>query len=1244
MANEILMAIALPHGLTTAGRGMLSVYLAPRARAGGTLVNTDWEDWPSVVNSLTFTVFIDGNAVPANQTTTVSAPASSAVWAAVFAPGIPWDIWEFTDRRGREYLTLEEHELHSDIVAMYAAVGDAFPTTIPTIADLRRVTAAAELLSAGDARARLARAKQFASRLAGTTGPGGGQGVDTIDFNQALSLLGRHPHLLRVLGIVVDFEVGLPATFGQVAVSTDIDTRPGNTVQEISPQTCVRPDWWPFDGFEPLADERLVQIDVLSAAGRLEEFVRTLPDSDGPAPLPGLEEFGVALVRTDAVALLQSRAEQMAGIERDIRRLIAGQVDVVSLCDTDTVIGHRIDVAASKGPFRSLHQRVCPDGYRFPRDPALKVSPPADENWVSTTLGTEATEVASQQRARPVLHRWTGWSAAAPPPGRILDPVTGAAIDPPPSSPVPGPVQFHAEYLVRSGTLARLRYGTEYTLRARRVDISGASVDVASTGGRPQSPPPIVFGRWAPVPSPAAVRRNLAPVPGVDDTPTQLVVRSELEQDDATVTPTDRLLFPPVGTQQLAERHGVPDDGIQPAAYAELAARDGRSLTDDTSADPLTAERVVVTKPDGEVLPGPEQLEVSYLPDPAGEGVGFTGVPGVRGTLVRAWRGTWPDLATQRLILTAGPEATSVVGADDAVEVRLPKAGWIDVEVACTIPAKFSGHFGVVTPLREARSPDQLAQLERDIADGRIWLVSARKVLTLIHAVRVPLTIPVVSSLNAARQLNGRHARITGALALNRASTRRVTLRGTWTDPVDDPAEEVPRDAGMQAIIGKVSVDREGGPTIAAVDLRWRVDDTRHREVTVTAEAFSRFSRHFTEQDEVTFDTDTVTVDGRGLVPSSVTVTQGEVTFAAETDYVADATGTLTRVAGGAIGAGAAVTVRWIPLPTSRLSDEDSSEQFLLEVPNTQPPPPPKVLEVLPAFKRRRARNPEVNRAEHTGSVVRLWLGRGWFASGAGELLGVVCDPPGTGVATHSVSGRDPVFRSDEPARITSAVLPSASTVMEGVPAADGTTVDVAGHEVTFDPDTGRWHVDVVIDDRSFRPFVRLVLCRLQPHSVEGAHLSSLVVTDPLRLGPTRTSVARVTDAGATISVSVAGRGHLGVPDPNVAGVSHQDSVIAWIEERDATVDDPDLGWAAIDGPVALQHVRRGGLDVWSHDSAVPAGGFADDAQIRVRLEEREPLLTGPATDAAIGFSPAFVETLPVPLAAFARRVTSQAL
>ena len=172
----------------------------------------------------------------------------------------------------------------------------------------------------------------------------------------------------------------------------------------------------------------------------------------------------------------------------------------------------------------------------------------------------------------------------------------------------------------------------------------------------------------------------------------------------------------------------------------------------------------------------------------------------------------------------------------------------------------------------------------------------------------------------------------------------------------------------------------------------------------------------------------------------------------------------------------------------------------------------------------------------------------------------------------------------------------------------------------------------VIDDDRTYLPFVRLVLCRLQPHSVPGAHLSPLVVTDPVRLGPTRTTLVRVTDDGGAVDVELEGRSHAGVADPALPSELLHNRVTAWLEERDQAVGDPDLGWSTVVGPVELRRQLAGRNTVWRQRIGFAGGGPDQDAELRIRLEESEPLLVGPRDTPSTAYKPVFVETIPVPL------------
>ena len=74
--------------------------------------------------------------------------------------------------------------------------------------------------------------------------------------------------------------------------------------------------------------------------------------------------------------------------------------------------------------------------------------------------------------------------------------------------------------------------------------------------------------------------------------------------------------------------------------------------------------------------------------------------------------------------------------------------------------------------------------------------------------------------------------------------------------------------------------------------------------------------------------------------------------------------------------------------------------------------------------------------------------------------------------------------------------------------------MDVAGHCVSYDPQRKLWYCDIVFDNPSvYRPFVRLVLVRYQPHSLPGTELSKVVLADFAQLAPDRSAALSVNPA-----------------------------------------------------------------------------------------------------------------------------------
>ncbi len=197
--------------------------------------------------------------------------------------------------------------------------------------------------------------------------------------------------------------------------------------------------------------------------------------------------------------------------------------------------------------------------------------------------------------------------------------------------------------------------------------------------------------------------------------------------------------------------------------------------------------------------------------------------------------------------------------------------------------------------------------------------------------------------------------------------------------------------------------------------------------------------------------------------------------------------------------------------------------------------------------------------------------------------------------------GADPAFRSADPAggpyihqfplrtAVGHAVVPEEETRSE---------VTVIGHTPQFDADRGMWFCDLEIDaGSSYTPFIRLGLARYQPWSIDGHHLSRVVVPDFVQLMPRR--AARVSRSLPRIHVSV--RGPVGlsslalVPaEVSVDDLRRTRRVTATVQTRPAGATD-DLLWRAVGEPLVLDPDVSGGVTSvlwsgWLAKEAVPDG------------------------------------------------------
>lgn len=437
------------------------------------------------------------------------------------------------------------------------------------------------------------------------------------DFHQLSAMALLQPRVARELGLILDFEVEVPATLVGEGVMSIQPTYALNGLDRADvyyrtayvladDETFEIPAGDPnFDGkgrFLQLGNTRLFSfedgLDVDSAALKATDFEGGLTNDELKASdLPSLRTTGISINRTDNSLRL---AEQR---QRDRQRFnsafgstknssdpslsAANRVqtpDFVNYAE-DLVRGYRFDVwDESQGRWRSLHQRegdyrIGSPGDEYVVASAVGDEAPPDEGFVSMVPTRpaavfEGQSVPDEYYLSESLMRWSGWSLSVP---RVGAPITNEdrtlarGADNLPAFPRLDSSAGRVVANLRTAlNLPRLRFGRQYRFRARVVDTAGNSVpfnqhDRPDEMGQAASEV-VTFRRYDPVESPTLVYRE---APTVGEGVHELVVRSE-DRDEISDGVSRRLVPPPATGQWLAESHGLFDRSI------------GRSHTDAT--------------------------------------------------------------------------------------------------------------------------------------------------------------------------------------------------------------------------------------------------------------------------------------------------------------------------------------------------------------------------------------------------------------------------------------------------------------------------------------------------------------------------------------------------------------------------------------------------------------------------------------------------------------------------------------
>lgn len=1008
--------------------------------------------------------------------------------------------------------------------------------------------------------------------------------ADTLDFHKILAAMGSYPSLLRRLGLVVDFILDptgfLPAAAAdlRVAVRFPAGLLSIPRTNDASPLTRTRLNSTRFDAVSDTSADmpvkeglleigsprfRLLQFDVDGAGHKLMNFARSLSRrfdvgkrvdpvtrQEESVGAPALRTAGLMLVQRDRSGTLMKRFDANKDRNSKIEGQFAGTPSAVLLFAEDIVRGYRFDIwDSTTGQWLSLCRRQA--RYEL-NDGAVVVEPPEEESTVrlAATKSSDETSSEALQYLHEALVAWTGWSLAAPPPGRYIkaDDSVDKSSDQSEAEVPPG-LKFKSRFTAVKGSLPRLRFGRSYWIRARAVDLAGNSLDPQLKDFGPEHPlnNSRLFLRYEPVAPPVLALLSQS---GTIETPREgesigrIAIRTFNDSVERNSVPSQevshRVAAPPQVSVREAEQHGKLDTpGKLDASLFPLLAVQKDVDPKDSSA----SIREVVLPMQGPLDSSPVSTTfavyesgraLTYLPDPLPVEVcvRFFNHPNIAASeMIRIPlypMTDWPEAKPFTIEVYDDPTAAPYYDhAAHQLRIPIPKGIRATVRLSMALTQTALDKMGVFSLLKPA---DQVLQRKRALS-GQHWMLTPWTNLEVVHAVQRPLITPEFATLTILDRVSGQpspsSARPSFQATCSIESTDRLDMHAEWHEPCDDAAAmesqivQVDRDRRDVAFHVKVTSSEDyadatkgavaGGfpdhtivaPSLIGVntasDERMPIKshefhDTRYRRIEYWLEASTRF-REFLPSELLT------TMQNGKAVPTDEKI----------------------KVIGPR-------KVTWIP--------------------SSAPPPAPQVLYVVPTFGWKRA-------VDDTGALsswrrgggLRVYLERGWNASGYGEMLAVVLPPkdfagdpetfpaPAPYKAYVTQWGNDPIWDSPfvpglAPARDdfplartapdpTGAWLPPNAPDTESdqepgpfkvtglkIPSTEGAGfVEVAPHDVFYDQERQLWYCDIEIAGKTaYFPFIRLALARYQPitspgsQSRPGPYLSNVVLADIIAL------------------------------------------------------------------------------------------------------------------------------------------------
>lgn len=1192
--TQQILWTALPAGVQD-GRLKITVFVSPRLfsnQAAPQLSNwPDWAKWPDAADQVRFEVHIGGKQIPNGQLVRPEHP-DAAFWPEIIPGSVRITPYSYPNLQDQPVWSYPVMNVVKQVTDLYVKVGTTSPEDHPAVSS--PLFAPLEPLHYDDKTGGTINSfqNQMKERQRKALPPAPPNPMvdfalvkvffqpknnipvviqtPDFDFHQAVSALGGHPRLLRRCGLAIDLL--LPIGPGDVPANGSLRViptwNPAVPTKDQSPATqyeignhpdgtgeivfCARPkgggvpaklgllqlDKQNYDVLQFDPDGAAIKLTGLAETRHLAVSQHTELPSQKPLTVPSLRSAGLQVVRTGLSVDLVNSFADMKTLDTQAQ---ANDPDVYL---EDVTRGYALDIWDDEaGRWFSLCRRIATYSVH---NGAQQFVEPDDEGYVSIGATSEPNG-GFDLFVHEVLFRWGGWSLVAERPGKTYAP--DETLMDPANEPI-APLRLLSHFEVPNGSLPRLRFGRRYRMRARLVDLAGNRLALNPQGGNFGATALVTYRRYEPIGYPTVVPRHALdarPAEKVD----HLVIRSNYNETAANYAgqyglhpDAERHVVPPRVAPDFAETHGMldgPTVGLSKLAYDLI-----RSYQTEL---PVYADQ--------------NQLKMSYLADPFCRAATWRDLPGSKGANIyvnfKNGDQQWPGAQPFRIVITEGQHDVPKWDATNrTLTVNLEKSEIRTIRLSSRPEEGDLDKLGVWEMIRTGGGQG----LKNTVVEGRHWMITPFRRLTLVHAVQQPLEPTTLDKADSGRAVGETGTTIRGQFVNHSKSTRKIDLRADWTEPIDDLSKPM-----WETIPGTAHVHEQSivYPTDLEAKMVWtpflayqEFGDTKYRAIDYHAVATTRF---------------------REYLP----ITDADIEAGIK--------------------------------PITRAGDPTT-----IEVLSSARPAAPEVVYVIPAWRwddAQTERGGATIRHTRHGGGLRVWLQRPWFSSGAGELLGVVLYPAGVNNNPKELHNRT-TFWGNDPVWASTALPTMRPTYNDfanpAAPFEDQLViaelsqykVGVAGFAVEYDSTRELWYCDIEFKPTgSYWPFVRLSLARYQPKSINKlVKLSPLVQADYAQLAPDRTASVTPGRGGFTVGLS----GHVYTSSAMGDGGTEVEAQLEHLAGPD------QVDWVVLGNPVALrrQRVRAGQAPVWSGTLPNQAAPGGHPRRVVIREFERLPSDTGP--------------------------------